>query len=150
MRVTISVAFAAILLVSIGACKTADKKAPEIAADFGNCFKDIEKNLGEDVKKMVADAAMSADPEKFMEEAMLNIDEERALEIGKEMVMLGELEDANSKVGRCIKDVEAKYKNVYSFNQEKTANKIIAELEGKPGCGFTASLMKLGIRMKDQ
>lgn len=150
MRIIICVALTAILLVSVTACKTADSQAPEIATDFCNCFKDIEKNLSADVKRMVADAATSEDPEKSMQDAMLNLNEEKALEISEEMVALGELEDDNSTVGKCIKDVEAKYKNVYSFNQEKTANKIIKELDGKPGCDFTASLMKLGIRMKDK
>ena len=144
-----TVALPAILL-SLVSCKSADKKADAIAADMCNCFKGMEANLSNDAKKIVSNAAMAADPAKSLQEDVMALGEERGQQIAVEMQSLGDMENESSETGRCIKDVEKKYKNAYTMNEEKTLQKIIKELEGNPGCSFTASLLKLGLKMKDK
>lgn len=136
------------LMLLLVSCKSADKNTDEIAADMCNCFKGLEANLSNDTKKMVDNAANAADPEKSLKDDVMALGEEKAQQIGQEMESLGDMENENSETGRCIKDVEKKYKNAYTLNEEKTAQKIVKELEGKPGCSFTASLLKLGLKMK--
>jgi len=131
-------------------CKSADKKADEIAADMCNCFKSLEANLSNDTKKIVDNAANATDPEKSLKDDVMALGEEKGQQIGQEMSSLGDMENESSETGRCIKDVEKKYKNAYTLDEEKTTQKIIKELEGKSGCSFTASLLKLGLRMKDK
>jgi hypothetical protein len=130
-------------------CKSADNKAPQIAADFCNCFSDIEQNFGADTKRIISTAAGATDPTKSLQDQILALEDEKKAQVGKEMESLSDMEDENSKIGKCMKEVETKYKNVVTFNEEKTFNKIIAELEKKKGCDFTAALMKIGMKMKD-
>lgn len=137
----------ALILLS---CKSADKKADAIAADMCNCFKGLEANLSNDTKKIVDNAANAADPEKSLKDDVMALGAERGQQIGEEMSALGDMDNENSETGRCIKDVENKYKNAYTLDEKKTTQKIINELEGKAGCSFTASLLKLGLRMKDK
>jgi phage-related minor tail protein len=142
---TITVPALILLLVS---CKSADKKADAIAEDMCNCFKGMEAKISNNTKKIFTDAANAADPAKSIQDAVMAIGEENSQQISQEMETLGEMEDENSETGRCMKGLEKKYDNAYSFNEEKTLQKIIKELEGKPGCDFTASLLKLGLKMK--
>jgi hypothetical protein len=135
--------------VVLFSCKSADNRAPEIATDFCNCFTEIEQNFSADTKRIVSTAASAADPTKSLQDQVIALADEKKEQVGKEMESLGDMEDENSKIGKCMKDVEKKYKNVVTFNEGKTFNKIIAELEKKKGCDFTAALMKIGMRMKD-
>jgi hypothetical protein len=130
-------------------CKSADNRAPEIATDFCNCFTEIEQNFSAETKRIVSTAATASDPTKSLQDQIVALEDEKKGQVGKEMESLGDMENENSKIGKCMKDVEKKYKNVVTFNEEKTFNKIIAELEKKKGCDFTAALMKIGMRMKD-
>lgn len=142
-----TVAIPAILLLLVS-CKSADKNADAIAADMCNCFKSLETNLSNDAKNVVKNAANAADPVKSLKDDVMALGEEKGQQVGVEMQSLGDMENESSETGRCIKDVEKKYKNAYTMNEEKTLQKIIKELEGNPGCSFTASLLKLGLKMK--
>ena len=141
----IAITVPALILLS---CKSADNKADAIAADMCDCYKGLEAKLSKDTKKIFTDAANAADPAKSIQEAVMELGEENGQRIGQEMESLGEMEDENSETGSCMKGLEKKYDKTYSFNEEKTLQKIIKELEGKPGCNFTASLLKLGLKMK--
>jgi hypothetical protein len=144
--------FSLLLLVTVVlfSCKTADNKVPQIAADFCNCFSKLEKDMSAESKKVFTTAAESVDPEKVLEEEITKLDEETQTKVATEFMALGELEDDNSEVGRCIKNVEKKYDNAYTLNQSKFLDKVIKELEQKPGCSFTASLMKLGKKVEEK
>ena len=139
-----------IMLLSLASCKSADKNAGNIASDYCNCFSELEKNMSSDTKKILSRAGDAADPTKSLQADVIALGEEKGKQVAEEMESLGELEDDNSVIGRCIKGVEKKHNNAYSFNEEKTARKIIIELENKPGCSFTASLMKVGLKVKDK
>lgn len=136
------------VVISSASCSTADQKVPQMAADFCNCFSKMERDLSESTKNIMAKAAEAADPEKSLQNAVLALNEEDQAAIAEEMEGFSEMEDENSEIGKCIKNVEKKYGNAYTFNQEKFAQKIIKELESKQGCDFTASLLKLGLRME--
>jgi hypothetical protein len=144
---TIAVPAMILFLVS---CKSADKNAGNIAEDMCNCYKGLEAKMSDDTKKIVSNAANAADPEKSLQEDVMALGEEKALQIGQEMQSIGEIEDESSESGRCMKELEKKYKNAYSINESKTLQKIIKELEGRAGCGFTASLLKMGLKIKDK
>jgi hypothetical protein len=113
-----------------------------------NCFKGLEAKLSNETKKIVENAANATDPEKSLKDDVMALGEEKGQQIAEEMVSVGEIKNENSETGRCMKDLEKKYKNAYTMNEEKTMQKIIKELEGNPGCSFTASLLKLGLKMK--
>ena len=136
------------LFLLASSCKSADKNADKIAADFCNCFSDLEKNLSSDTKKIFTSAANAADPTTTMQKDLMALDPEKQQKVSEELQSLGDIEDANSSIGRCMKDVEKKYDNAYSMNEDKTVRKIVAELEKKSGCEFTASLMKVGLKVK--
>jgi hypothetical protein len=132
----------------MSSCGTADNKVPQIASDFCNCFTSMERDLSTGTKSIIAKAADAEDPEKSLTDAVMNLNEEEQTKIGTEMMSLGDMENESSEVGRCIKSVEKKYDNEYTLNQEKFAQKIVKELESKQGCSFTASLLKLGLKME--
>lgn len=146
-NVSLVLAVVALFLVS---CKSADKKVPQIAADFCNCFTQMEKDMSPESKSLFTKAAESPDPEKAIEEGITALDEETQLKVGQEFMAFGDLENENSEVGRCMKNVEKKYDNEYTLNQSKFVSKVIKELEKKPGCDFTASLLKMGLKVQDK
>lgn len=147
MKKSSNLAFVAVV-ISIISCSTADQKVPQMAADFCNCFSKMEKDLSESTKNIMAKASEAADPEKSIQNAVLAMNEEDQVAIAEEMEGFSEMEDENSEIGKCIKNVEKKYDNAYTFNQDKFAQKVIKELESKQGCDFTASLLKLGLKME--
>lgn len=146
-NVSLVLAVVALFFVS---CKSADKKVPQIAADFCNCFVKLEKEMSPEAKNLFTQAAESPDPEKAIEEGIMVMDEETQLKVGQEFMAVGEIDNENSEIGRCMKDVEKKYDSEYTLNQSKFVNKIIKELEQKPGCSFTASLLKMGLKVEAQ
>ena len=143
-----TVALPAILLLLVS-CKSADSKIDKISADFCNCFKGMEAKLSDDSKKLISDASNAADPGKSMKDAMVPLSEEKKMQVAQEMAGFAELEDESSETGRCIKDIEKKYDNAYTLNEKKFLLKLTKELEGKPGCGITASLLKIGLKVKN-
>lgn len=146
MRRILPVVFIAIIVAS---CSSADNKVPQIAADFCDCFKKLETEMSVDSKKLFATAAEAADPEKALGEELVKLEEEVQEKVGTELMALGELEDESSELGSCMKKVEKKYGNQFTLDEKKFAGKIIKELESRPGCSFTASLMKLGLKVEE-
>ncbi|MBL7744046.1 MAG: hypothetical protein JNN00_11275 [Chitinophagaceae bacterium] len=134
----------------ISSCKTADNQVPEIAADFCKCISVLEKDMSKATVDVISRAAEAADPEQAMEKAMEGMSEEDKMKVAMEMVGMSKLDDASSEVGRCMKDVEKKYDKSYTFNEKKFGEKIIKELESKNGCGLTAAIMKLGLKVESK
>jgi len=135
------------LFLIAASCKSADNNADKIAKDFCNCFSDMEKNFSSDSKKIFIAAANAADPTASIQNDLMALEPEKQQKVAEELQGVGDIENPNSSVGRCMKDVEKKYDNAYSMNQSKTMKKIIEELD-KQGCDFTASLMKIGMKAK--
>ena len=133
-------------VLCIVACSTADNKVPQMATDFCNCFRTMEDSLSSEVKQLLTTASNASDPEKAMDEATEGMSEEKKLSIGMEMMSFQSVEDPNSAVSRCMKDIENKYKHDRTTDKEKFAKKLIAELEKKQGCEVTAAIMKLGYK----
>jgi len=134
----------------VTSCKSADKNAGKIASDYCDCLRKLDKSMSSETKKIISNAANSDDPTKSIQSDVMGMDEEKQLQIGKEMVAVGDMEDEKSEIGSCIKRIEKKYDNAYTMNEEKFLKKLIKELEADPGCGLTASLLKLGLKMKDK
>lgn len=138
------------LAIILFACKSADNNITQIAGDFCNCFSNYEKSLSQSTKQILADASNAADPEKSLRDNVVKLGEEEGRKVSEEMSGLGDIENEGSEVGQCIKKVEKKYDNAYTFNEDETAQKLIKELEAMPGCGFTGSLIKVGLKMKEK
>ncbi len=134
----------------IASCNSADKNVGKIASDYCDCLRKLDKSMSSETKKIISNAANSDNPSKSIQKDVMAMDEEKQLQIGKEMVSVGDMEDESSEIGRCIKRIEKKYDNAYTMNEEKFLKKLVKELEGDPGCGLTASLLKLGLKMKDK
>jgi hypothetical protein len=108
------------------------------------------KNLIQKQKASSHKLQSAPDPTAALQQSVTDLTPEEQERVGAEMVSLGDLEDENSEIGTCIKNVEKKYDNEYTLNKDKYADKIVKELESKPGCNFTASLLKLGLKMEKQ
>jgi type IV pilus biogenesis protein CpaD/CtpE len=135
-------------VVLLAGCATADQKVPEIAADFCNCFSEIQSKMSAKTKDLILKAANSATPQATLSTELLSLPEEERFEISKELMVMADLGDETSSVGRCMKDVEKKYGDARTFNKKEFAEKVIKELESKQGCDFTAMLMKIGLKEK--
>jgi len=134
--------------ILMSSCKSADKNAGNIAADYCDCLRSLEKNMSEDSKKIITNAVNADDPSQSIQNDVIALGAERGKEIGEEMQAVGDMDNENSEIGRCINKVEKKYNDTYTANEEKTLRKIIKELDNKPGCTLTAALLKLGLKMK--
>ena len=138
-----------IIAVVYVSCKSAESKAPQMAADFCKCFEEIQSNISDNTMKIFKKASGSANPEKALEEAMEELNEEEQLNVAMELSALDDMDNEQSEIGRCIKNVEKKYNNAYTLNEKKFVGMIIKELETKPGCDFTATLLKLGTKIEE-
>lgn len=147
MRTLIVLSFMSLIVAS---CSTADKKVPQIAEDFCNCFSKMEKEMSAESKRIFKTAANASDPEQVLQDELLKLEGETQTQVNEEFMAFGELEDENSEVGRCMKSVEKKYDNSYTFNESKFMDKVIKELENKLGCDFTASLLKVGKKVEEK
>lgn len=140
---------AGISVIVLAGCQSADNKVPQIAADFCACFTDMEKSMSAQTKDIMHKAAIATDPEASIEVEVEKLTDEEKMKVGTEMISLGEMQDKNSTVGRCMDNVAKKYDKARTFNEKKFLEKLIKELESKSGCGFTADLMQIGLKAKD-
>lgn len=138
-----------VVLLLVG-CTTADEKIPEIATDYCNCFSDVEKSLSSKTKEIMKIAVEAPDPEKVVEKEMEKLSEEERTKIGAEMSAIYSMGNKDSKVGKCVADVDKKYEKARTYNKEKFQDKLLKELESRPGCSFTAMMMKAVLSIKDE
>ena len=149
MRKIVSILLGFAILPFAG-CETADQKIPEIAAGYCNCFTDMEKNMSSQTKEILEKGANSADPEATMKDEVGKLTPEDQMKVGTEMMTMGEMKDKTSKVGRCVTAVDEKYGNAKTYDKEKFMQKLVKELESKPGCNFTAIIMKMAQRLTEK
>jgi hypothetical protein len=149
MRKIVSILLGFAILPFAG-CDTADQKIPEIAAGYCNCFTDMEKNMSSKTKDILEKGANAADPQAVMVAEVAKLSQEEQMTVGTEMMAMGELKDKNSKVGKCVNDVDEKYGKSKTYDKEKFMQKLVKELESKTGCNFTAMIMKMGLRLQEK
>lgn len=142
--------FPLVLVVFALSCKTADDRVPEIAADFCNCFNKLESDLSKQTVDLITTASYKSDPQAAMESELGKLADDDKMKVATEMMAIGKVQDETSDVGRCIKSVEKKYDNAYTFNEKKFGEKVIKELESKGSCNFTAAIMRLGLKMQEK
>ncbi len=135
--------------IALAGCQTADNKVPQIAADFCACFTKMERDMSEQTKGIMHNAALSADPEATLKADVNKLSDEEKTKVGTEMISLGQMEDKSSEIGKCMDDVAKKYDKARTFNEKKFMQKLVKELDAKPGCRFTADLMQIGLKAKD-
>jgi outer membrane murein-binding lipoprotein Lpp len=143
-------ALLSLTLLMLAGCNSADQKIPEMASDFCNCFSGMQKNLSSKTKQIMQTAANSADPTRTIKDEVGKLDDEEKKTVGEEFASFGEIDNPDSKIGRCMADVEKKYGSAKTMNETKFLQKLIAELESKQGCDFTAALLKLGLKAKEK
>ena len=149
MRKNVCSMLSFILLILAG-CNSADKKIPEMASDFCNCFSSMEMNLNSKTKQIVEAAANSADPSKTMKDEAKKLDEEEKKTVGEEFASFAEIDNPDSKIGRCLADVDKKYGKPNAMNESKLIRKLITELESKKGCEFTVAVLKLSLKTREK
>jgi len=137
---------AGVAVLTLAGCQSADNKIPQIAADFCDCFTDIEKNMSSQTKSIMHKAALSSDPQSSIAAEVAKMTDEEKVAIQTEMGALSDMQDKNSTVGRCMEDVTQKYDKARTINEKKFMQKLIKELDSKPGCRFTADLMQMGLK----
>lgn len=138
------------LLLLISGCSTADQKIPEIAAGYCNCLSGLEKNLSTKTKEIFMKALSSPDPEKAMASETEKLNEQEKLTVGTELMTIGSLGKEGSKEYKCIADIDKKYQNERTRDLQKFQEKLIKELESKPGCSFTAAIFKAGLKLRHE
>jgi hypothetical protein len=149
MRKTVSV-FLGFAVLLFSSCETGDKKIPEIATDFCNCFYDLEKKLSTTTKGIWQKAANAANPKSTMKIEMDKLNAPDKEKVKREILLINESEDKDSEVGRCMEAIGEKYNNARRLDETEFYQKLIKELESKTGCKFTAAAMKLGMGLKQK
>ncbi len=137
-----------ILLVGIIACNTAENKVPQMADDFCGCFRTLEDSLSAEAKQLLTKASTASDPDTAMSNAMLGMSDEKKVSLGMEMMSFQSVQDPNSPISKCMKEIEKKYKSERTTDKKKFGAKLIRELESKKGCEVTTAIMKLGFKQE--
>src|SRR5215831_9558925 len=110
----------------------------------------MEKNMSSKTKEIMQKASNAADPEMTMKNEMDKLNEDEKMSVSSEMMTMGELQDRDSKIGRCMAAVEKKYNGAKTLDKKKFLEKLIKELESKTGCSFTATVMRMGMRINEK
>jgi hypothetical protein len=131
-------------------CNSADNKVSQVASAVCDCFKASEKNMSAVTKYILKKASNATDPKTTLQEEVSNLSTEDQATVELEMSPLSEANDPQSEIGKCMRNVEKKYGNGYTLDQTKTAEKIIKELESRTGCDFTATIMRLGLKIENK
>jgi hypothetical protein len=140
LLLTVSLAFV------LASCSTADQKIPTIANDFCNCFGTLEKSMSTELKDIFVKAGDSEDPQAALTKSLMEMDPEKQASITEELQGLSSVQDPNSEVGKCMAELEKKYKNEKTRDKKKFGEKLLAELKGKSGCTLTYAIMKMGFQ----
>jgi hypothetical protein len=130
-------------------CDTADQKIPEIAADYCNCLAEMGNNMSSKTKIILEKVANAADPENTTKNELEKLRTEDQIKVSTEIITLGNMNDTNSKVGRCLQVIEEKYGEARTITMKKFREKLVKELKSKTGCEFAATLMKIETKLGD-
>jgi hypothetical protein len=138
----LAVLCAAIVISSCGASKG---DIDGIAKGMCNCFSSMESNLSADTKEILKSATTASDPQKAISDALLKLSPEKQMSVGKEMMSFSEVGNSSSTVGKCMQDLEKKYKNVKTYNEGADAKKLVEAMK-KENCSVGVAILSMGLK----
>lgn len=138
--------FISTLCLGLAACNTAnDSDYEAIASDLCDCFNESTVGLSDETKNALVAAdknggdILTAVTDHFMENPDLAVSD------GAIITKAGEELEST-----CLVELETKYDNVYSTeNEQEIQKKLLEALAKKKGCEFTHSIMSLGLQMQN-
>jgi hypothetical protein len=63
------------------------------------------------------------------------------------MKVVNEIENDKGEFSTCMKELEKKYDNAYTFDEEESMKTVLAEMQ-KLDCKFGSAILKLGMQAK--
>ena len=124
--------------------KLASKEA-EIASQICNCFKSASDSMSSTTKDYIRVVSKSADPDKAFNEELSKIkDPEQMMKIASEFSSFG---DESSPTNQCL--IKLKANNKAEIDDRKFMDRVVKELEGKPECDLSASIMRVRQKTKN-
>jgi hypothetical protein len=144
LKSTLSILWMASILIATG-CSIGKEK--EVAADLCVCTKALENKLSPTFVKIMIESSNAENPEKAIEEKMSALDTDQMMAIVPDLEVLGELETDEGEFANCVKELEKKYDNAYTFDEEESMKEVLVEME-KSDCAFGAAIFRLGLKAK--
>jgi hypothetical protein len=142
IKFSLSIIGMAAILIATG-CSLGKEK--EVAADACECTKALENKLSPVLVKIMVESASAENPEKAIEEKMSALEGEEMLAIIPDLEILAELENDNGEFIQCVNQLEKKYENAYTFNEEESMKEVLLEME-KLDCAFGVAILKMGLK----
>jgi hypothetical protein len=137
--------FAASVVFATTSCNL--NKEKDVAADVCGCTSQLEKQLSPEFVKLVIETTDAPDPEKAMQEKLEAMEMEEMMAIMADAQLVSEIENDKGEFSACMKKLETKYDNAYTFDEEESMKTVLAEME-KLDCKFGAAILKLGMQAK--
>ena len=144
IKFSLSIIVMAAILIATGCSMEKEK---EVAADACDCTKALENKLSPVLVKIMIESAGAENPDKAIEEKMSALDGEELMAIIPDMEILSELENDKGEFIQCVNELEKKYENAYTFNEEESMKEVLIEME-KLDCAFGVAILKMGLNSK--
>jgi hypothetical protein len=137
--------FAAAGIFASSSCIMNQEK--EVAADVCGCTSQLEKQLSPEFVKLVIETTDAPNPEQAMTEKLEAMEMEEMLAIMADMKVVNEIENDKGEFSACMNELEKKYDNAYTFDEEESMKTVLAEMQ-KLDCKFGSAILKLGMQAK--
>jgi hypothetical protein len=138
--IIISVAFC----ITLMSCSNVSEK--QAADDICNCTQQLEQKLSPATVNLFLECENAQNTSECMAEKILNMDSAQAqIFITQDLPFIMSLDSADNEFTNCVKAIEKKYENKYSFDKEETIREVMVEME-KNDCRFGLSLLKQGLK----
>ena len=82
-----------------------------------------------------------------MTEKLEAMEMEEMLAIMADMKVVNEIENDKGEFSACMNELEKKYDNAYTFDEEESMKTVLAEMQ-KLDCKFGSAILKLGMQAK--
>lgn len=135
---------ACLALVAVSSCNMAGNDDYEnLSNDMCACVNDASAGVSDEMKNTIVNAEKNGQDIQTAIGEMAAKNPEKAMADGTKMMEIG------PKIEKCAKDLEVKYKDIYTTDNEKQVQeKLLETFKGNKGCEFTYALMKLGLSAK--
>ena len=130
------------ILTAIFSCNDQSDKA---ASEFCDCFKTKQKKFSKELKKIMAKVADSKTPQKTLQKAVADLDDETKASINEELQQFKDLEN-DDKFTECGKKI-ADYK-VRGKDQAERQQVVLDKMKGITDCEILSGLLAIGLEVK--
>jgi len=144
IKSSISILCMAVVLIASG-CSMGKEK--EVAADLCGCTKALETKLTPEFVKIIIESSQAENPEKAIEEKITALEPEQMMALIPNMEIMEEMDKDQGEFMTCLTNLEKKYENAYTFNEEESMKEVLVEM-GKMDCSFGVAILKMGLQSK--